>query len=366
MSAEYVVDAARQEEFVHKVLDHTSGTMTTLLAVIGDRLGLFKNLADQGPATPRELASRMSLNERYIREWLGGMAAAGYVEYESSTRRFTLPPDHFAPLAQEGGPLFFGGVYQMFLALTNVLDPVTEAFRRGGGVAQAAYRADMWDGIERFSAGWFENFLLQQWIPAMPDVQVRLERGADVADVGCGRGRALIKLAQAFPRSRYIGYDVFGPHVAQAVDRAHVAGVGDRVRFEERDVSQGLPQQFDVITTFDVIHDSVDPAGLLRSIRRSLRADGIYVCLDVNCSDKLEENMNALGAMFHGFSVLYCMTTSLSRGGAGLGTLGFPESKVRELCTEAGFGNVRRVPLENPFNNLYEVKARTRDDTGKE
>jgi SAM-dependent methyltransferase len=356
MATTHTVDAARQEAFINKVLDHTSGTMTTLLAVIGDRLGLFKNLAQHGSATPRELAARMSLNERYTREWLGGMATAGYLEYDSTTNRFTLPFEHAAALAQENGPFFFGGVYQMLPALTSVLDSVTEAFRQGGGVTQMAYSADMWHGLERFSAGWFENLLLQQWVPAMPDVQAHLEHGADVADIGCGRGRALIKLAEAFPRSRYVGYDVFGPTVTEATERAGAAGVVDRVRFEERDVSSGLPQQFDVITTFDVVHDAVDPLGLLRSIRRALRPRGVYVCLDINCSDKLEENMHALGAMFHGFSVLYCMTTSLSRGGAGLGTLGFHEPKVREMCAEAGFSSVRRVPLENPFNNLYEVK----------
>jgi SAM-dependent methyltransferase len=356
MSTTYALDPARQEAFVHKVLDHASGTMTTLLAVIGDRLGLFKNLAEHGSTTPRDLAARMNLNERYTREWLGGMASAGYVEYDPISRRFTLPPEHVAALAQENGPFFFGGVYQMLPALTSVLERVADAFREGGGVSQTAYPADLWNGLERFSAGWFENLLLPQWVPAMPDVQAHLERGADVADVGCGRGRALIKLAQAFPRSRYVGFDAFGPAVNEATERARAAGVAERVRFEERDASGGLPHAFDVITTFDVVHDAVDPLGLLRAIRRALRPGGVYVCLDINCSDKLEENVNPLGAMFHGFSVLYCMTTSLSRGGAGLGTLGFHEPKVRELCAEAGFSSIRRVPLENPFNNLYEVK----------
>jgi SAM-dependent methyltransferase len=209
--------------------------------------------------------------------------------------------------------------------------------------------------MERFTAGWFENLLLPQWIPAMPRVKEALERGADVADVGCNRGRALLKLARAFPRSRYVGYDVFEPALRLATERAAAAGLGDRVRFEQRDVSKGLPEQFDVITTFDVIHDAVDPLGLLRTIREALRPGGTYVCLDINCSDKLEENAGPLGALFHGFSVLYCMTTSLSRGGAGLGTVGLPESKLKELATEAKFASVRRVPLENPFNNLYEL-----------
>ena len=244
----------------------------------------------------------------------------------------------------------------MLPAQAGVFDQVVSAFRNGGGVSQSQYSDMMWDGLERFTSTWFENLLLQQWIPAMPDVKAHLERGCDVADVGCGRGRGLIKLAQAFSRSRYIGYDNFGPTVARATANAREAGVSDRVGFEELDVAKGLPAEFDVITTFDVVHDAVDPLQLLQSIRRSLRPGGVYVCLDINCSDKLEENAHPLGAMFHGVSVFYCMTTSLANNGAGLGTLGFHEAKVRELCDEAGFSSVRRVPLENPFNNLYEAK----------
>jgi SAM-dependent methyltransferase len=356
MSQVATLDPARQEAFIGKVLHDTSATMTTFLAVIGDRLGLFKDLAGYGPATASELAERTDLHERYVREWLGGMAAAGYVTYDAATGQFTLPPEHAAALAQEGGPFFFGGVYQMLPALTGVLDRVTDAFQQGGGVPQSQYGEQLWDGLERFSGGWFENLLVPQWIPAMPDVAAHLERGADVADVGCGRGRALIKLAQAFPRSRYVGYDMFGPTIARARENARAAGVDGRVRFEERDVSRGLPAEFDVIATFDVVHDAVDPPGLLTAIRRALRPNGVYVCLDINCSDKLEENAGPLGAMFHGFSVLYCMTTSLANGGEGLGTVGFHEPKVRELCAAAGFSSVRPVPLENPFNKLYEVK----------
>jgi SAM-dependent methyltransferase len=244
----------------------------------------------------------------------------------------------------------------MLPAQAGIFDQVVSAFRNGGGVSQSQYTDMMWDGLERLTSTWFENLMFQQWIPAMPDFKAHLERGCDVADVGCGRGRAIIKLAEAFPRSRYVGYDNFGPTVARATANAREAGVSDRVRFEERDVSKGLPAEFDVITTFDVVHDAVDPLQLLQSIRRALRPGGIYVCLDINCSDKLEENANPLGAMFHGVSVFYCMTTSLANNGAGLGTLGFHEAKVRKLCEQAGFSSVRRVPLDNPFNNLYEAK----------
>ena len=356
MTSQPALDQAKMEAFVHKVLGDTSATLTTTLAAIGDRLGLFKALATHGPSTSVELASRTGINERYAREWLGGMASAGYLAYDPPSHRFALPPEHAPALVQENGPVFFGGVYQEITALVGILDPLTEAFRTGGGIPQSAYSDHMWDGIERFTNIWFENLLIQQWIPAMPEVAAKLTQGVRVADVGCGRGRALIKLAQAFPNSRYSGYDIFAPTVERATANAQAAGVGARVRFQQRDASQGLPEQYDVITTFDVVHDAVDPVGLLRAIRQALHAEGVYVCLDINCSDKLEENSGPLGAMFHGFSVLYCMTTSLAGGGAGLGTLGFHEPKVRELCAEAGFRSVRRVPLDNPFNNLYEIR----------
>jgi SAM-dependent methyltransferase len=349
------IDQTKQEAFVQKVLEDTSATMTTLLASIGDRLGLFKDLAANGPGTSEEVARRTGTSERYVREWLGGMAAAGYVEFDAPTCRFSLPAEHAAALAAEGGPFFYGGIYEMIPALAAVFDQVTEAFRQGGGVRQANYPLAVWDGLERSSAGWFNNLLLPQWIPAMPAVQSKLQHGVKVADVGCGRGRALIKLAQAFPACRYFGYDMYGPAVDEATARAKVAGVQDRVTFQQVDVSNGLPAEYDVITTFDVIHDAVDPLRTLRALRRALASDGFYVCLDTNCSDKLEENISPLGAMLYGFSVLYCMTTSLAWGGAGLGTLGFHERKVQEMCSEAGFHGVRKVPLENPFNNLYEI-----------
>lgn len=356
MTTQPTIDQAKTEAFLGKVLSDTSGMTVTILASIGDRFGLFQDLA-QAPATSAELASRAGINERYAREWLSGMASAGYVEYDPASRRFTLPAEHLPVLAQENGPIFFGGIHQMLCGMIGPFNQLIQAFQHGGGVPQSAYDNNMWDGLERFTAGWFENLLIPVWLPAMPEVQAKLDRGALVADVGCGRGKALIKLAQAFPRSSYVGYDIFEPTILQARTHAQAAGVADRVRFEHRDVSAGLPEQYDVITTFDVVHDAVDPRGLLRAIRQALRSDGRYVCLDINCSEKLEENAGPLGSLFYGFSMLYCMTTSLAGHGEGLGTVGLPEAKLHELCMEAGFSSVRRVPLENPFNTLYEVQS---------
>ncbi len=355
MTTQPTIDQAKTEAFLGKVLSDTSGMTVTILASIGDRLGLFTNLA-HGPATSAELANRADINERYAREWLGAMASAGYVAYDPASERFTLPAEHLPVLAQENGPIFFGGMHQMLAGMVGPLNQLIQAFQHGGGVPQSAYDHNMWDGLERFTAGWFEHLLIPVWLPAMPEVQARLERGALVADVGCGRGKALIKLAQAFPRSRYVGYDSFKPTIAQATAHAQAAGVADRVRFEHRDASAGLPEQYDVITTFDVVHDAIDPRGLLRAIRQALRSDGRYVCLDINCAEHLEGNAGPLGSLFYGCSMLYCMTTSLSGQGEGLGTVGLPEGKLRELSKEAGFSSVRRVPLENPFNILYEIQ----------
>jgi len=355
MTTQQILDQAKTEAFVGKVLADTAGLAVTALSSIGDRLGLFKNLAEQGPATSGELAERAQINERYAREWLGAMACAGYVEYEPVTRRFTLPPEHIPVLAQEGGPVFFGGVQEEMIGVVGPINQLMQAFRNGGGVPMEAYDPSTWEGVTRFTSAWFENLLVPVWLPLMPEVQAKLEHGALVADVGCGQGKALIKLAQTYPQSRYVGYDNFAPAIEQAKANAHAARVADRVRFEHRDVSEGLPEQYDVITTFDVVHDAVNPRRLLRAIRNALRPDGRYVCLEINSSDKLEENIGLLGSFFYSVSVLYCMTTSLAHHGEGLGTVGIPESKMRELCAEAEFSNVRRVPMENPFNILYEV-----------
>jgi SAM-dependent methyltransferase len=357
MSATAQFDEARAEAFVGTVLTNFGAAFAGLLTGIGDKLGLFKDLAAAGPATSAELAERTRIHERYAREWLAQMQAVGYLDYDPASGRYALPAEHAPVLAQERGPVFFGGVHQMLLGLGDALPLLVDAFRHGGGVPQAAYGDDWWDGMARFTASWFENLLLPVWIPAMPDVQRTLQGGARVADVGCGTGLALVRLAQAFPASTFVGYDLYAPWIDRARVLAKENGVDDRVTFETRDVADGLPDRFDVITTFDVIHDAIDPLGILRAIRSALHDDGIYVCLDINCSDRVEENAGPLGTTFYGFSVLYCMTTSLARDGEGLGTCGFHPRLVEEYCRDAGFSAVRQLPLENPFNNVYEVRA---------
>jgi SAM-dependent methyltransferase len=344
------------EGFVGKVLGDTSGLTNTVLAWIGDELGLWKALHASGPLTSLALARRTGLAERPVREWASAMSAAGYLDYAAATQAFELPAEHAPVLAHEAGPMFFGGVHQEFVGLTRPLDRIVESFRTGQGVPQSAFPDSAFTGMDRFTAAWFEHLLLPVWIPAIDGLEPRLERGIAVADVGCGRGRALIKLAQRFPASRFVGYDVYGPNIEQARRNAQAAGVADRVTFIERDASDGLGERFDLVTTFDVVHDAADPIGLLRAIRRALPDDGTYLCLDIHCSHQLEQNRGPIAALFYGCSVLYCMNVSLAHGGAGLGTCGLHERKLEEIGTATGFGTIRRVPLENPFNNLYELR----------
>jgi SAM-dependent methyltransferase len=350
------IDVEKQNSFLDKVLRDLSGTYVTMACSIGDRLGLFKDLSANGPATSGELAMRTQINERYAREWLSCLTCAGYLEYDPSSSRFKLPPEYVAALAEEGGPMFVAGTYQGLIAESKNIIPLAEAFKKGGGIPPEAYDQNEWDGLERFTSTWFENLLVQQWIPAVPDVKIGLERGIAVADIGCGRGRALIKLAQKFPNSRFTGYDSFPPTIERARKNATEAGVEKRVSFKYLNVVHGLPDRYDLITTFDVIHDMVDPRGALRAIRNALRPGGTYLLLDFKAKDHLEENIGTFGAMAYGFSLFYCLTVSLAEGGVGLGTMGLSESKVRELCTEVGFGKVRLLDLDNPFNALYEIK----------
>jgi 2-polyprenyl-3-methyl-5-hydroxy-6-metoxy-1,4-benzoquinol methylase len=341
------------EEFVGRALGDIAGTMTTLFCIVGDRLGLFAELAE-GPTSASELAERAGVSERYALEWARGLAAAGYLEPDGD--RFVLPPAHAAVLADEGGAMFFGGGYQELGGMLPAFERVTEAFRAGGGVPQAAYPDDAYEGMARLSRGWFDHQLTSTWLPLVPELQQRLEEGISWADVGCGTGHALIMLAEAYPASTFAGFDAFPAQIERARAAAQAAGVSDRVSFEVADGAQGLPRRFDAISTFDVVHDAVDPGALLRGIRRSLADEGTYLMLEINCADDPADNQGPIATLMYGFSVLYCMTTSLAHGGAGLGTCGCPASVVRRLGSEAGFGSVRELEIGNPFNRLYELR----------
>lgn len=341
--------------FTGRVLEDTAAAATVVMAALGDRLGLFKSLDGDGPATSAGLAARTRLDERYVREWLNGMFAAGYLAFDPAESTYAIPAAHVPTLAAEAGPAFFGGVHQELLGAVQRYDSILESFRSGGGVHHTHLHPDVSLGTARFTAGWHEHLLVPEWLPLVPEARAMLERGVDVADVGCGAGLACMSLARAFPASQYVGYDVSVDAVEAARLNAKAAGVEDLVSFEVLDASEGLPRMFDLVTTFDVVHDAVAPRALLRAIRDGLREGGRYLCLDINCSGEITENVGPIASLLYGFSILYCMTTSLAEGGEGLGTLGLPEPVLRSLAGEAGFSEMRRVEMDNPFNSLYEL-----------
>ena len=331
-----------------------AGTMATVLAILGDRLGLFDAFAKAGPATSAELAERASVSERYAREWLHGMHAAGYIELDREHTSFSLPVEHAEVLAVEGGPFSVAGGYQALSGELRVLDRLSEAFRSGGGVPSRLPRRHVQGNAPRLTP------LVRA--PTHAAMDPRRRRGTreargrhPYADIGCGAGHALIKLAQTYPRSSFVGYDSFQGAIEQAQRAAEHAKLTDRVRFELLDAADGLPEQHDLISAFDVVHDATDPAGLLRAIRRALAPGGTYLMLEMRCADDPSDNVGPFGTLLYGMSVLYCMTTSLAHGGAGLGTCGCPPEKVRRLCAVAATIRVRQLPLENPFNILYEI-----------
>jgi ubiquinone/menaquinone biosynthesis C-methylase UbiE len=356
MTTEVQLDEKKLEGFVERIVLDVGTAMRGALLYIGDRLGLFRALADSGPVTAAELSERTGLSERYLREWLGSMTTAEYIEHDGEHDTYLLPMEHALPLADEDFPFFTGGFLQMIVPTVTVAPQVAEAFKTGGGVSQDRYLPDMYESIERLTAPWYKHSLAQTWIPAMPDVQRKLEAGGSACDVGCGSGRAAIAIAGAFAAAEVHGYDVHPGSIERARANALAAGLSDRLTFTAADGGALPENRFDLLTTFDVVHDAVDPVGLMSSIRRALRADGTYLMLEMNASADVEENRNPLGKLLYNVSTLYCMTTSLAHAGAGIGAC-MGEHKARELAYAAGFTHFRKLPIEEPFSVLYEIKA---------
>jgi 2-polyprenyl-3-methyl-5-hydroxy-6-metoxy-1,4-benzoquinol methylase len=351
--AEPVVDEQAVEEFMGRVLGDTAGVWATVMSAIGDRLGLFRVLVE-GAVTPAELAHRAGIDERYAREWCSVLASAGYIEHDAPSGTFRLPAAHAAVLADDG-LASAGGLHEMTCAVMGMIDPVEDSFKTGAGVPYKAYPAGFWSGLERLTGTNFDHLLVQEWVPSIEGLEERLIAGADVADIGCGTGRALIRLAQAYPDSRFRGFDLTPEAIAVARASAEAAGVADRVAFEVHDVAQGIPGEYDLVTTFDVVHDSADPAAIVRTARQAVRPDGVWLVLEIHSHDNLDDAAGPLGVLLYGISVMHCMSVSIAQGGAALGTCGVPESVLRQLCLEAGFQSVGRIH-ESPLDVVYEVR----------
>jgi ubiquinone/menaquinone biosynthesis C-methylase UbiE len=350
------LDWDKIKNFSKQVSSDIGAAMFGALSYIGDRLGIFAALAGAGAVTSAQLAEKTGLSERYLREWLSAMAAAGYVNYDASAKTYAMPAEHAMVLARDESPFFAGGFIEMIVPQMSIATKVMESFKNGRGVPQSEYPPETWEAMERASASMYRHQLVRKWLPTMPQVVAKLSEGGSSLDVGCGSGRAAIAIANAFPKADVHGFDAHAGSLERARTNARAAGLGDRIKFDVVDCTRLPAACFDFISTFDVVHDSVDPGALLKSIRDALKPDGTYLMVEVNVSSDLKDNINPMGRMMYSMSTLYCMTVSLAHGGAGIGAC-MGEAKARELVAAAGFSHFRRLPIDDLFSALYEIRV---------
>jgi 2-polyprenyl-3-methyl-5-hydroxy-6-metoxy-1,4-benzoquinol methylase len=357
------LDGQAVEVFARRLLDVFTGSGLTKLIGLGYRTGLFEAAA-RGPATSAELADRAGLDERYVREWLGAMVTGGFFEYEPTAGRYTFPTEHAAlltgPGARNAAPV--SGLLESFGA---VLPELERCFHSGGGVPYSAFRPQFTDHMDDVWRRIYDEHLQTGFLAAVPGLTERLTAGARVLDLGCGTGHAVNLMAQAYPGSTFVGYDIAADAIEAAEQERLATGVPN-ARFAVLDVTQ-LPATppFDVITVFDAIHDQVAPDVVLRRIHDALRPDGLFVMVDFKFSSHLERNLaNPFAPLHYAISVMHCMTVSLAEGGAGLGTV-WGQELARKMLAEAGFGSVEVIDSPRPQNCIY-ISRRTSDETRDE
>lgn len=350
------IDGDKLMSFVFRAVDEVGATLNAALVVMGDRLGYYQALAGAGPTTPAELAARTNTSEHYTREWLNAQAAGGFVEYDATTGQYVLPPEQTAALTDESSPAYLPGFFQIALGTVQNTDQIVEAARSGAGVGWHEHPTDVHVGCERFFKTTYNANLISEWLPALDGVVPKLERGASVADIGCGHGSSTILMAKAFPKSTYIGSDYHPESIETARLRAAEAGVGNQIRFETAAAGAYSGANFDLVTTFDALHDMGDPVGTARRVRESLAPDGTWMIVEPMAGDRVEDNLNPVGRTYYGFSTLLCTPGSLSQDvGLALGTQAGP-AKIRDVTTAAGFTKFR-IAAQTPFNLVFEVKA---------
>ncbi len=349
------IDAEELMSFVYRSVGEVGATLNTALVVMGDKLGLYRALAGAGPVTPTELAVHTGTTERYVREWLNAQAAGGFVAYDPDSGRYTLPPEQTVALTDETSPAYLPGLFQ--IALGSVLDSprVTDAVKKGAGIGWHDHVGDVHEGCERFFRPGYNAHLMAEWLPALDGVVAKLDRGARVADVGCGHGASTVLMAQAYPASTFVGFDYHDGSIATARDRAASAAVSRRVRFVVAPATSYPGRDYDLVTMFDCLHDMGDPVGAARHVRESLAADGSWMIVEPAAGDRVEDNLNPVGRAYYAFSTLLCTPCSLSQDvGLALGAQA-GEAGTRAVVTTAGFTRFRRV-AETPFNIVFEAR----------
>ncbi len=349
------VDGDKLMQFVFRAVDEVGATLNAALVVLGDRLGLYRALAGAGPLAPAELAERTGTAERYVREWLNAQAAGGFVEYDPDSGRYTLPPEQAVALTDPASPAYLPGFFQ--IAVGTVLDSpkIVEAARTGAGFGWHEHVHDVHEGCERFFRPGYNANLIAGWLPALDGVVAKLERGALVADVGCGHGASTILMAQAYPNSAFVGSDYHQGSIETARQRAQTAGVADRVRFEVAPAAAYSGTEYDLVTMFDCLHDMGDPAGAARHVRGTLKPDGTWMIVEPRAGDRVEENLNPVGRAYYAFSTLLCTPASLAQNvGLALGAQA-GEARIGDVAAAGGFTQFRRA-AETPFNLVFEAR----------
>jgi len=348
------MDPSKLESFVNQALGDLGSALTASMVVIGDKLGLYRAMAGAGPLTSKELADRTSTHERSVREWLAAQAAAGYLDYDAMSNRYSLSDEHAVALTDEESPACVLGGFQGMSAAIRATPKVVEAFRHGKGLGWDQHEPDLFLGTERFFRPGYNTHLVGEWIPALEGVQKKLEAGARVADVGCGHGASTLILAKAYPKSTFTGFDYHAPSIERARERAKQAGLGERAKFEIAS-AKSFPGQYDLVAFFDCLHDMGDPVGAAAHVRQSLGKDGTWLLVEPFAHDQVQENLNPLGRLFYSVSTLVCTQASLAQDvGAALGAqAGY--ARLEKVLKEAGFTRVRKA-TQTPFNLVLEAR----------
>jgi 2-polyprenyl-3-methyl-5-hydroxy-6-metoxy-1,4-benzoquinol methylase len=348
------INEDKMHAFLGKVVGDFGAALSSALVYIGQKLGLYKAMAAQGPITPAELAQKTSTNERYIREWLINQAAGGYVEYDPASGRYSLSPEQATALTDEASPFFVGGGFFVVKAMAAAVPRIEHAFKNGGGMLWGEHDPDLFVGTERFFRPGYSAHLVASWIPALSGVEEKLKAGGKVADIGCGHGSSTVIMAQAYPNSKFWGFDNHEKSIETARQRAKDAGVSDRVTFEVANASEFPDQRYDMIAFFDCLHDMGDPVSACKRAFETLADDGAALIVEPMAGNTVEENFNIIGRTFAGASALCCTANSMALNGPALGAVA-TEDAIRETVLAGGFTQFRRA-TETPFNRIFEAR----------
>ena len=348
------INMEKLNSFIGQFVSDLGASVHAGMVVIGEKLGLYKALAE-GPMTAAELAARTKTDERYLREWLGSQAAGEYVTYEAGADKFSLTEEQAFTLANEDGPAYLPGAFELALGSLAAVPRITESFRSGAGMGWHEHVDGVFHGCEKFFRPGYAANLVSAWIPALTDVKHKLEAGARAADIGCGKGSSTLLMAKAFPNSEFFGFDYHDKSIEAARESARAAGVAGRVTFEVAKAKEFPGRNYDFVAVFDCLHDMGDPIGAAAHVRQSLAKDGTWMIVEPYANDQLKDNLNPVGRVMYSFSTLLCTPCSRSQEvGLCLGAQA-GEARIREVVTSAGFSRFRRA-AETPFNIVYEAR----------